>query len=51
MSLAVVVGETDVESGTWSLSDDGLEEVLAVLQAHDIARPVARLRPLAVLKG
>jgi len=32
------------------LSDDGLEEVLAVLQAHDIARPVARLRPLAVLK-
>lgn len=33
------------------LSDDGLEEVLAVLQAHDIARPVARLRPLAVLKS
>ena len=33
------------------LSDDGLEKVLAVLQAHDIARPVARLRPLAVLKG
>jgi len=25
MPLAVVVGETDVESGTWSLSDDGLE--------------------------
>ncbi len=25
MALAVVVGETDVESGTWSLSDDGLE--------------------------
>ncbi len=33
------------------ISDDGLETVLAVLQTHDIARPVARLRPLAVLKG
>lgn len=33
------------------LSDDGLEDVLAVLKTHDIARPVARLRPLAVLKG
>jgi RNA-splicing ligase RtcB len=33
------------------ISDDGLEQVLAVLQTHDIARPVARLRPLAVLKG
>jgi len=33
------------------LSDDGLAEVLAVLQRHDIARPVARLRPLAVLKS
>jgi tRNA-splicing ligase RtcB len=33
------------------LSDDGLEEVLEVLQTHDTARPVARLRPLAVLKS
>lgn len=33
------------------LSDDGLEAVLAALRAYDIAYPVARLRPLAVLKG
>ena len=33
------------------LSDDGLEEVLAVLQTHGIARRVARLRPLAILKS
>lgn len=33
------------------LSDDGLDEVLAVLQTHAIARPVVRLRPLAVLKA
>jgi tRNA-splicing ligase RtcB len=33
------------------LSDAGLEEVRGVLQTHDIARPVARLRPLAVLKS
>jgi tRNA-splicing ligase RtcB len=33
------------------LSDDGLDAVLEVLQACDIAHPVARLRPLAVLKG
>jgi hypothetical protein len=33
------------------LSDDGLEAVLAVLQDHDVAYPVARLRPVAVLKG
>jgi len=33
------------------LSDDGPREVLEVLRVHDIARPVARLRPLAVLKG
>ena len=33
------------------LSDDGLEEVLEVLHTHDIVHPVARLRPLAVLKS
>jgi RNA-splicing ligase RtcB len=33
------------------LSDDGLQAVLSVLQTRDIAHPVARLRPLAVLKG
>lgn len=33
------------------LSDDGLDVVLEVLQTCDIAHPVARLRPLAVLKG
>jgi tRNA-splicing ligase RtcB len=33
------------------LSSDGVEEVLAILKAHDIIQPVARLRPLAVLKG
>ncbi|MFZ5915365.1 MAG: RtcB family protein [Chloroflexota bacterium] len=33
------------------LSDEGIDEVLGVLQAHDIARPVVRLRPLAVLKA
>jgi tRNA-splicing ligase RtcB len=32
-------------------SDDGLKEVLYVWQTNEIARPVARLRPLAVLKG
>jgi len=32
------------------LSDDGLEEVLAVLKTRDIAQPVARLQPIAVLK-
>jgi len=32
------------------LSDDGIEEVLAILHMHNIARPVARLRPIAVLK-
>jgi tRNA-splicing ligase RtcB len=32
------------------LSDDGLEEVLTVLNTYDIAQPVAKLRPLAVLK-
>lgn len=31
-------------------SDDGVDEVLAVLGQADLARPVARLRPLAVLK-
>ena len=33
------------------LSDEGLQAVLAMLQAQTIVRPVARLRPLAVLKG
>ncbi|MCR4407754.1 MAG: RtcB family protein [Anaerolineae bacterium] len=33
------------------LSDDGLQAVVQALQADAIARPVARLRPLAVLKG
>jgi len=33
------------------LSDEGLDAVLAVLRQHEIAHPVARLRPLAVLKG
>jgi len=33
------------------LSDDGVDAVAQVLRACDIARPVARLRPLAVLKG
>mgnify|MGYP001115280528 CR=1 FL=1 len=33
------------------LSDDGVEAVLQGLTAHDIVRPVARLRPVAVLKG
>jgi len=32
------------------LSDDGVDGVLEALCAHDIAQPVARLRPLAVLK-
>ena len=33
------------------LSDEGLEEVLTILKTHRIARPVVRLRPMAVLKG
>lgn len=33
------------------LSSDGLEEVLSILHSNDIARPVAALRPLAVLKA
>ncbi|HEY74303.1 MAG TPA: RtcB family protein [Thermoflexia bacterium] len=33
------------------LSDDGVDAVAQVLRACDIARPVARLRPLSVLKG
>jgi len=33
------------------LSDDGIDAVLEALQHYDIARPVARLRPVAVLKG
>jgi tRNA-splicing ligase RtcB len=33
------------------LSDDGPQAVLATLQEQAIVRPVARLRPLAVLKG
>jgi len=33
------------------LSDDGLQAVVQTLQADAIARPVVRLRPLAVLKG
>jgi len=33
------------------LSDDGLQAVIQALQADAIARPVVRLRPLAVLKG
>ncbi len=33
------------------LSDDGIDAVLRALSSHDVARPVARLRPLAVLKG
>ncbi len=33
------------------LSDNGVDAVLRGLVAHDIARPVARLRPVAVLKG
>ena len=33
------------------LSDDGVDAVLRALSTHDIARPVVRLRPLAVLKG
>jgi hypothetical protein len=33
------------------LSDDGSDRVLETLKAHDIAQPVARLRPLAVLKA
>jgi RNA-splicing ligase RtcB len=33
------------------LSDDGVDAVLHGLATHDIVRPVARLRPLAVLKG
>ncbi|MBN1217453.1 MAG: RtcB family protein [Anaerolineae bacterium] len=32
------------------LSDEGLEAVLAILKSNDIAWPVVRLRPLAVLK-
>jgi tRNA-splicing ligase RtcB len=32
-------------------SDDGVDAVLGALAAHDIARPVVRLRPVAVLKG
>jgi tRNA-splicing ligase RtcB len=32
-------------------SDDGVDAVLGALVAHDIARPVVRLRPIAVLKG
>jgi tRNA-splicing ligase RtcB len=31
------------------LDDRGVDETLEILQAHDIARPVARLRPFAVL--
>ena len=31
------------------LDDRGVNETLEILQAHDIARPVARLRPFAVL--
>lgn len=33
------------------LSDDGVNAVLRALTAHDIVRPVVRLRPVAVLKG
>lgn len=33
------------------LSDEGVHAVLRGLTVHDIARPIARLRPLAVLKG
>jgi tRNA-splicing ligase RtcB len=33
------------------LSDTGLDAVLAVLHEYDVAHPVVRLRPLAVLKG
>ncbi|MCP4537257.1 MAG: RtcB family protein [Chloroflexi bacterium] len=32
-------------------SDDGVDAVLGALAAHDIVRPVIRLRPVAVLKG
>jgi RNA-splicing ligase RtcB len=31
------------------LDDRGVDEVLAILRQHDILRPVARLRPFAVL--
>jgi hypothetical protein len=31
------------------LDDRGVDDVLDVLTAHDIARPIAKLRPLAVL--
>jgi tRNA-splicing ligase RtcB len=33
------------------LSDDGVDAVLQALSIHDIARPVVRVRPVAVLKG
>ncbi len=33
------------------LSDDGVDAVLRALSTRDIARPVLRLRPVAVLKG
>jgi hypothetical protein len=31
------------------LDDRGLDDVLGVLASHDIIRPVARMRPFAVL--
>ena len=36
---------------TSHLDDIGVDRVLQALSDHDIARPVARLRPVAVLKG
>ena len=36
---------TDVEQ----LDDRGVDETLGILRRHDILRPVARLRPFAVL--
>lgn len=33
------------------LSDEGIDEVIAITSSNNIAKPVARLRPIAVLKG
>jgi tRNA-splicing ligase RtcB len=33
------------------LSDEGINEVIAIMSSNNIVKPVARLRPIAVLKG
>jgi len=43
-------GSSSVEQRP-QLDDNGVDRVLRALVSHDIARPVARLRPLGVLKG